>query len=44
MKQPQVNLVDGQMFRFDLDDEPGDAARVRLPHREIIDTLREVGG
>lgn len=37
-----MNLVDGQMFRFDLDDEPGDAARVKLPHREIIDTLQEV--
>lgn len=30
------------MFRFDMDDEPGDAARVNLPHKEIIDTLREV--
>lgn len=39
----QVNLVDGQMFRFDMDDEPGDSARVKLPHKEIIDTLREVG-
>lgn len=39
---PQVNLVDGQMFRFDMDDEPGDSARVKLPHKEIIDTLREV--
>ncbi|CAM9953907.1 unnamed protein product [Ectocarpus fasciculatus] len=37
-----VNLVDGQMFRFDMDDEPGDAARVKLPHKEIIDTLQEV--
>nr|AIT69993.1 pyruvate kinase [Sargassum vachellianum] len=35
-----VNLVDGQMFRFDMDDEPGDAARVKLPHKEIIDTLQ----
>lgn len=41
--EPQVNLVDGQMFRFDMDDEPGDSARVKLPHKEIIDTLREVG-
>lgn len=40
--KPQVNLVDGQMFRFDMDDEPGDSARVKLPHKEIIDTLREV--
>lgn len=37
-----MNLVDGQMFRFDMDDEPGDAARVKLPHEEIINTLREV--
>eukprot|EP00904_Undaria_pinnatifida_P010330 jgi/Undpi1/6427/HiC_scaffold_20.g08908.m1 len=36
-----VNLVDGQLFRFDMDDEPGDAARVKLPHKEIIDTLKE---
>ncbi|CAM9677685.1 unnamed protein product [Ectocarpus sp. 6 AP-2014] len=36
-----VNLVNGQMFRFDMDDEPGDAARVKLPHKEIIDTLQE---
>lgn len=35
-------LNDGQMFRFDMDDEPGDAARVTLPHKEIIDTLQEV--
>nr|AIT69999.1 pyruvate kinase [Colpomenia sinuosa] len=35
-----VNLVDGQMFRFDMDDEPGDSGRVKLPHKEIIDTLR----
>lgn len=35
----QVTLVDGQKFRFDMDDELGDSARVQLPHREIIDTL-----
>ena len=33
-------LVEGQSFRFDLLDEPGDAARVKLPHPEIISTLR----
>ncbi|CAN0281146.1 unnamed protein product [Ascophyllum nodosum] len=40
-EKDSVNLVDGQMFRFDMDDEPGDAARVKLPHAEIIETLRE---
>jgi len=35
-----VVLVEGQTFRFDLVDEPGDSARVRLPHPEIINTLR----
>lgn len=35
-----VKLVKGQKFRFDLDDEPGDAHRVKLPHPEIIATLR----
>ena len=33
-------LVDGQSFRFDLNEEPGDAARVNLPHPEIISTLQ----
>lgn len=37
-----MNLVDGQMFRFDMDEELGDSARVTLPHKEIIDTLQEV--
>ncbi len=32
-------LVEGQPFRFDLDDAPGDATRVRLPHREIFAAL-----
>ncbi|EWM26183.1 pyruvate kinase [Nannochloropsis gaditana] len=36
----KVILVDGQAFRFDLSDEPGDAARVNLPHPEIINTLQ----
>lgn len=35
-------LADGQLFRFDLDDTPGDDTRVQLPHREIIDTLGAV--
>ncbi|CEL94407.1 unnamed protein product [Vitrella brassicaformis CCMP3155] len=33
-------LVDGQHFRFDLQDDIGDAARVKLPHPEILETLR----
>nr|AIT69997.1 pyruvate kinase [Dictyopteris undulata] len=35
----KVTLADGQLFRFDMDDTPGDDTRVQLPHREIIDTL-----
>jgi pyruvate kinase len=33
-------LVEGQEFRFDLDDAPGDANRVKLPHKEIFDALK----
>ena len=32
-------LVEGQQFRLDSDDEPGDASRVMLPHPEILKTL-----
>ena len=32
-------LEAGQTFRLDLDDAPGDATRVQLPHREIFDAL-----
>ena len=32
-------LEDGQDFRFDLDDTPGDITRVQLPHKEIFDAL-----
>ncbi|TYO90887.1 pyruvate kinase [Oceanicella actignis] len=35
-----VTLEDGAQFRFDLDDRPGDAARVRLPHPEIFAALK----
>lgn len=31
----------GQSFRFDLDETPGDATRVRLPHPEILGALTE---
>jgi pyruvate kinase len=30
----------GERFRFDLDEAPGDATRVQLPHKEIFDALR----
>ncbi|MDJ0630560.1 MAG: pyruvate kinase [Rhodobacter sp.] len=32
-------LEAGQAFRFDLDETPGDATRVCLPHHEIFDAL-----
>ncbi|GGL57233.1 pyruvate kinase [Wenxinia marina] len=34
-----AELEAGQDFRLDLDDAPGDATRVQLPHREIFDAL-----
>jgi hypothetical protein len=36
----KVILTDGQSFVFDMSEEPGDACRVRLPHPEILNTLR----
>ncbi|RME14376.1 MAG: pyruvate kinase, partial [Alphaproteobacteria bacterium] len=36
-----VTLEEGQSFRFDLDDAPGDAARVQLPHPEIFAALEK---
>lgn len=36
----KVILVDGQTFKFDMKEEPGDSYRVRLPHPEILNTLR----
>ncbi|TKW68578.1 MAG: pyruvate kinase [Paracoccus denitrificans] len=35
----EAELTEGQKFRFDLDDTPGDAARVQLPHPEIFAAL-----
>jgi len=35
-----AELEEGQPFRFDLDDAPGDGHRVCLPHREIFEALR----
>ena len=32
-------LAEGQSFRLDLDNKPGDATRVQLPHREIFAAL-----
>ncbi|CUH15878.1 Pyruvate kinase [Jannaschia seosinensis] len=34
-----AEIEEGQSFRFDLDETPGDATRVQLPHREIFDAL-----
>jgi pyruvate kinase len=34
-----ADLEEGQAFRLDLDETPGDATRVQLPHREIFDAL-----
>ncbi len=34
-----VEIEEGQKFSFDLDDAPGDATRVQLPHKEIFDAL-----
>jgi pyruvate kinase len=35
-----AEIEEGQRFRFDLDDAPGDSTRVQLPHREIFEALR----
>lgn len=34
-----VDLLPGQTFRLDSDEAPGDAKRVQLPHREVLDSL-----
>ena len=34
-----IELQEGQAFRLDLDETPGDAARVNLPHPEIFKAL-----
>ena len=38
-KDDSAEIEEGQDFRFDLDDTPGDATRVQLPHKEIFDAL-----
>ena len=35
----EEELEEGAKFRFDLDPRPGDAGRVQLPHREILEAL-----
>lgn len=40
-KDGKVLLSDGQKFSFDLSEELGDTQRVRLPHVEILNTLRK---
>ncbi len=39
-----VELAEGQSFRLDLDDRPGDATRVTLPHPEIFKALEPGAG
>ncbi len=39
-KNDSEELEDGQSFRFDLDDAPGDNTRVQLPHVEIFKALK----
>jgi pyruvate kinase len=36
----EAEIAEGQPFRFDLDEAPGDSRRVQLPHREIFEALR----
>jgi pyruvate kinase len=39
-KDEGEDLVEGAAFRLDLDDTPGDAKRVCLPHKEIFEALQ----
>ncbi|WP_371156664.1 pyruvate kinase [Jannaschia sp. 2305UL9-9] len=39
----EAEIEVGAPFRFDLDDTPGDATRVQLPHKEIFDALKPGG-
>lgn len=38
-KAGEIELTEGQAFRFDLSDAPGDEKRVQLPHPEVIELL-----
>ncbi|MBJ3764034.1 pyruvate kinase [Maribius pontilimi] len=40
-KNGSEEITEGQDFRLDLDDAPGDATRVQLPHKEIFDVMEE---
>ena len=42
-KNGAIDLKEGQSFRFDLDDAPGDETRVNLPHPEVLGALTEGG-
>ncbi len=37
----RTNIVPGQTFRLDLDEDPGDSSRVALPHPEILNVLKD---
>ena len=39
-KNGSEELENGQKFRLDLDDTPGDTTRAYLPHKEIFDALK----
>ncbi|WP_281825948.1 pyruvate kinase [Jannaschia rubra] len=41
--EDSAEIAEGQKFRFDLDDAPGDATRVQLPHKEIFAALKPGG-
>lgn len=34
-----ISLAEGQKFRLDLDEAPGDSSRVRLPHPEVFQAI-----
>ncbi len=42
-KEGSISLVEGQSFRFDSDETPGDENRVCLPHPEILSVLKKGG-
>ncbi len=37
--EKKTKIKKGQLFRFDLDETPGDKTRVHLPHKEIIESV-----
>ncbi|MEM7618062.1 MAG: pyruvate kinase [Pseudomonadota bacterium] len=38
-KDGKIELTEGQDFRFDLSDVPGDTTRVQLPHPEVMEVM-----